>query len=309
MLLGGVDLDLHGRSFVLAQQVLHGIHVVLPHVRQAAAVVVPVTAESLVHTVFVVRLVGGRAEPHVVVEIRRNPLRDEVLLAHPEEFPGEAGGARDGHLERPSQQAAVDQLLERLDGGAQAVEGIRETEPRIEAEDAVVALDGLHDALALADGAGHRFLAPDVLAGLRGLDGHDAVPVRGRGDMDDVDIGVGDQAAEIAIGLQRLVETLFAQVERALEMLAVDVADRHQTALLGAGEMVAALADAADADDAFGELVARRHVFRAAEHMARDDRQQRHAAQCFQKIPAGTHIVFRLVVIIRLSDGNCARAP
>ena len=173
----------------------------------------------------------------------------------------------------------------------------------------MVALDGLHDALALADGAGHRFLAPDVLAGLRGLDGHDAVPVRGRGDMDDVDIGVGDQAAEIAIGLQRLVETLFAQVERALEMLAVDVADRHQTALLGAGEMVAALADAADADDAFGELVARRHVFRAAEHMARDDRQQCHAAQCFQKIPAGTHIVFRLVVIIRLSDGNCARAP
>ena len=68
-------------------------------------------------------------------------------------------------------------------------------------------------------------------------------------------------------------------------------------------------ADAADADDAFGELVARRHVFRAAEHMARDDRQQCHAAQCFQKIPAGTHIVFRLVVIIRLSDGNCARAP
>ena len=33
--------------------------------------------------------------------------------------------------------------------------------------------------------------------------------------------------------------------------------------------MVAALADAAHADDAFGELVARRHVFRAAEHMAR----------------------------------------
>ena len=215
----------------------------------------------------------------------------------------------DGHLQRPTEHAAVDELLDLVDSRVHAVKRIGEAEPSIQTKNIAVTLHGLLNPLALADGARHRFLAPDVLAGLGGLNGHDAVPVRGRGDMDDVDIGVGDQAAEIAIGLQRLVETLFAQVERALEMLAVDVADRHQTALLGAGEMVAALADAADADDAFGELVARRHVFRAAEHMARDDRQQCHAAQCFQKIPAGTHIVFRLVVIIRLSDGNCARAP
>ena len=233
----------------------------------------------------------------------------EVLLPHPEEFPGESRGSGDGHLEGPSQQAAVDQLLERLDGGAQAIEGIRETEPRIEAEDAVVALDGLHDALALADGTGHRFLAPDVLAGLGGLNGHDAVPVGRGGDVYDVDVGVGDQIPVVVIAFEGLVELLAAQRDGAFEVFAVDVADRHQTALLGAGEMVAALADAPDADDAFGELVARRHVFRAAEHMARDDRQQCHAAQCFQKIPAGTHIVFRLVVIIRLSDGNCARAP
>ena len=59
--------------------------------------------------------------------------------------------------------------------------------------------------------------------------------------------------------------------------------------------MIAALADAAHADDAFGELVARSGELRAAEHLARDDRQQRHAAQRFQKISTGGTHVYRNV--------------
>ncbi|CCZ76045.1 unknown [Alistipes finegoldii CAG:68] len=295
MLLRSVHLDLDGRRLVLAQQVLHGVHVVLAHVGKTAAVVVPIAAEGAVHAVFVVGFVGRRSEPHVVIQLGGNRFRSEVFPAHPEELPRESGGARNGHLERPAQQAAVDQLLERLDRRAETIEGILEAEPSVQAEDAVVAPDGFGYALAFADGARHRFLAPDVLAGLGRLDGHDAVPVRRRGDMHDVDIGVGNQAAEVAVGFQRLAELLLSQRNGAFEVFAVHVADCHQPAVLVAGEVVAALADAAHADDAFGELVARSGELRAAEHLARDDRQQRHAAQRFQKISTGGTHVYRNV--------------
>ena len=291
MLLRSVDLDLHGRGVVLAQQVLHGVHVVLSHIRESAAVVVPVAAERGVHAVFVVGFVGRRAEPHVVVQLFRDGLGLEVLLPHPEEFPGESRGSGDGHLEGPSQQAAVDEFLERFDRRAQSVEGVLEAEPGVQAEDASVLPDGLHHALALADGARHRLLAPDVLAGLGRLDGHDAVPVGRGGDVYDVDVGVGDQIPVVVIAFEGLVELLAAQRDGAFEVFAVDVADRHQAACIVGGEMIAALADAAHADDALRELVARGDEFGASEHAARHDGQQRQPACLFQKISAVTHSI------------------
>ena len=291
MLLRSVDLDLHGRGVVLAQQVLHGVHVVLSHIRESAAVVVPVAAERGVHAVFVVGLPGRRAEPHVVIQFRRNGLRREVLLSHPEEFPGETRGSGDGHLEGPSQQAAVYELFQRFDRRSQPVEGVLEAEPSVQPEDAAVPFDGLHHALALADGARHRLLAPDVLARLGRFDGHQPVPVGRGGDVYDVYVGGGDQVAVVVIGFELLAELLAAQRHGAVEVVPVNVADRHQPALLGAGEVVAALADAAHADDAFGELVARGDEFRASEHAARHDGQQRHAAQRFEEISAGTHFL------------------
>ena len=284
MLFGGVDLDLHGRRTVLAQQILYGVHVVLPHVRKAAAVVIPIAAEGLVHAVFVVGFVGRGAEPHVVVQFGGDALRPEVLLADPVEFPGEARGARNGHFQRPAQHPAVDEFFERFDRRPQPVEGVLEAEPRVEAEDAVVALDGFDHAAALADGARHGFLAPDVLARARGFDGHDAVPVGRRGDVHDVDVGVGDQVAVVFVGLERLVEFLVSQFDGRTEMSSVDVADGHQPAAFVAGEVVFAFADAAHPDDALGELVARSHVVGTAEHTARHDGQQRRTAQQLDEV-------------------------
>ena len=261
------------------------------HIRESAAVVVPVAAERGVHAVFVVGFVGRRAEPHVVVQLFRDGLGLEVLLPHPEEFPGESRGSGDGHLEGPSQQAAVDEFLERFDRRAQSVEGVLEAEPGVQAEDASVLPDGLHHALALADGARHRLLAPDVLAGLGCLDGHDAVPVGRGGDVYDVDVGVGDQIPVVVIAFEGLVELLAAQRDGAFEVFAVDVADRHQAACIVGGEVIAALADAAHADDALRELVARGDEFGASEHAARHDGQQRQPACLFQKISAVTHSI------------------
>ena len=267
----------------------------LAHVGEPAAVVVPVSAEGLVRTVGVVGFRGGRAEPQVVVEGRRYGLRFEVFAAHPVEFPREARGPRDGHLQRPSEHAALHEFLERFDRRTEPVEGVRKAEPRIEAEDAPVAPDGLDDALALADGACHGFLAPDVLAGLGSLDGHDAVPVGRGGDVYDIDIRVGDQVAVEVVGFQRLAELAPAQLRGAPEVVAVHVADGHQPAFGCAGEVVAAAADAADADDALGELVARGDASGSAQHPPRDDGEERGGTRRFQEVSAVDSHGFRSV--------------
>jgi len=67
------------------------------------------------------------------------------------------------------------------------------------AEDAARAADGVDDGPALADGPGHRLLAPDILAGLGGGDGDEGVPVGRRRDVDDVDVGPGQDLAEVRV--------------------------------------------------------------------------------------------------------------
>lgn len=55
-----------------------------------------------------------------------------------------------------------------------------------------------------------------------------------------------------------------------VEVIAVNIAESHKAARVGAGEMEIAAADAAHADDTFGELVARSYKT-VAEHFARHD--------------------------------------
>ena len=62
-------------------------------------------------------------------------------------------------------------------------------------------------------------------------------------------------------------------------MLAVDVAHGYQSARLAARKVVLAEADASHADDTLGQLVVGGYVARASEHAARNDGEQRHAAQ------------------------------
>ena len=100
MLLRRIDLDLYRIVVVLAEDVLYRIDVVLTHITESAAVIVPVAAEGIMGTMPVVWLVRSRAEPHVIVEFGRNRLRNEILLSCPEELPCEAGGARNAHCKR-----------------------------------------------------------------------------------------------------------------------------------------------------------------------------------------------------------------
>ena len=82
----------------------------LAHVAQAAAVVVPVTSEGTMHTMRVVRLERGGAKPHVVVELLGHGLRFQVGPAAPVVFPIETGDTADGDLERPAEDAALDEF-------------------------------------------------------------------------------------------------------------------------------------------------------------------------------------------------------
>lgn len=87
----GVGLDFHRAFVVLAEDVLHGVEVMLAHVSQSTSIVVPITAEGPVHAVRVVRLVRGRPEPEVVIEFRWDGLGCQVGAADPIKLPIEAG--------------------------------------------------------------------------------------------------------------------------------------------------------------------------------------------------------------------------
>ena len=147
----------------------------------------------------VIRLIRSRTQPHIVIQLCRNRLRFEIFFSHPEEFPVETGMRTDRHLQRPSQQSALYQFLQRLDRSAQSVELICKTKPCIQAEHTSVLLYGFHHTLSFTDRTGHRLFAPDVFSGFSGLDRHDAMPMRRGSDMHDIDIRVQNQIAEIMI--------------------------------------------------------------------------------------------------------------
>ena len=243
-----VALDLHRAFVVLTHDVLNRVEVVLAHVAQAAAVVVPVTPEGAVHAVRVVRFERGRAKPHVVVELPGHGLRCQVGPAAPVVFPIETGDAADGDLERAAEDAALHELPDRLDFGAHAVKRRSETEPCVQAEDAIVFVDRLDDFFALVDCAAHRLLAPDVLAGLGGGDGDQRVPMRRGGDVDDVDVLALQHLAEIVVRLNVGAARFLGR----LEVVCVHVADGEQLGL-GVDVFEVAAPHAAHADDSLGD--------------------------------------------------------
>ena len=102
MLLGRIHLHLHRTGLILTQEILHGVDVVLTHIAQATAIIIPVTTESLMHTVRVIGFIRSRAEPHIIIQLRRNRLRLQVFLSYPIELPVETCMLADRDLQRPT---------------------------------------------------------------------------------------------------------------------------------------------------------------------------------------------------------------
>ncbi len=298
ILLRGIGFDLDGAFVVLAENVLHGIEVMLAHIAEAAAIVVPVAAEGAVDAVGVVGLEGGGAEPEFVIEIRGDGLRGEVGAADPIEFPIEAGAGIERDFERPAQETVLHRFLDGLDGRAHAVEAVLEAEPGVEAEDALMLFDGGDHGFAFADGAGHRLFAPDILAGLGGLDGHDGVPVGRGGDMDDINVLAGEHFAEIAVTFA--IGPAF--LHRGIEVVLVDIAHGEELAG-GVDAFDVAQAHAAGADDGAGEHLAGGDVAGTPQQPAGDDVEGGKGGEgCFEEVSPGETMS---LIHVGLQPGVC----
>src|SRR5207248_6277536 len=122
--------------------------------------------------------------------------------------------------------------------------------------DAVVLAGRLDNAPALADVVADGLFDVDVLAGLHGPDRGQRVPVVGRGDADDVDGLVVEDAAQVFLVLGREALGLLGGTHRPLDDGLVHVADRGHDAVVPAGEAAdVAAAAAVDADDRDAEPV------------------------------------------------------
>ena len=237
----------------------------LTHVSQSASIIIPVTAEIDVHTVGVVGFERGRSQPAVVVQDIRYGLRGEIGLSDPVEFPVEAGCFADGDGERPSEHAGFDEFLDRFGRHLHSIEILLEAEPGIEPEHASVLLYSFYEFLSFADRPGHGFLTPDVLTGADSVYRNDPVPVRRGGDVNDVDLGQGQQFFMCVKGLDTSTDLLGSCGEVGL----IDIADGHHT---GARVRNMSTPHATDTNDAFGELVARRDES-LTDHMSGNDHE------------------------------------
>lgn len=139
---------------------------------------------------------------------------------------------------------------------------------RIDLEDAPVSPHGVAVGLPLADRARERFFGEQVEAGLGGGDTDQGVPVRGRGDVDRVDVPAIQDAAPVRVRLAPVAGFL----ECPLQMVAIHVADRQgfrRLAVLVLGDVPHA--HAAGADDRPRNHLAGRYVARSAQHVPRHD--------------------------------------
>ena len=110
-------------------------------------------------------------------------------------------------------------------------------------------LGRLDDPPPFADVVADRLLDVDVFAGLQSPDGRQGVPVIGRGDADDVDGLVVQDAANVLLILGRLALGLLRRRHRSADHCLIAVADRGDDAIVLAGvtgRVVGALAVDAD---------------------------------------------------------------
>ena len=105
MLLLRINLHHNRTRIILTQEILYGIDVMLPHITQSAAVIIPVSPESTMHPMGMIGLEWCGPQPAVIVQPLRNRLCCEVGPAHPVELPVEAGMLTNGNGQGPTQQA------------------------------------------------------------------------------------------------------------------------------------------------------------------------------------------------------------
>ena len=122
--------------------------------------------------------------------------------------------------------------------------------------DALVLQRGVRHHPPLADAVAEGLLDEHVLARLHRPDGRQGVPVIGRDDGDRVDFLVVQDAAEVAERLRLVPARLLDFGDRAIDVRAIDVADRADAHVGMLEEVAEAVgAHAADADQTHDDLI------------------------------------------------------
>lgn len=242
--------DFEGAAFVHAEAPLGDVEVVGAPVGDHATAVfaegapvgeVGMDAAGAEHGV--VFAPGGGAEPEVPVEAGFGGFGGEVAPA--------AGAAdADVNFLDLAEGAIADQLAGSTEfaGGALHGAGL---------EDATVFAYGIDQGSGFVDGLGEGFFAVDILASFGGENADEGVPMVGGGHDDGVDVGPGQEVAEVgvggadlgAVGSAFLGVVLFDGIAGVVPALGIDVADGddgHVGAVETVSEEVSALGTVAD---------------------------------------------------------------
>ena len=259
-----VSFDLDGPGVVLSVKVVERIKLVLPHIAQTTAIVVPIPAMRTAHATRNIRFQRARTTVHVPVKIGGHGFRSQIDPTGP--LLDLQSAVMHIHRVRLLQQTARHDLaghhVRALAGG--------HSEPPVCAhlEDPPVTLRRIDHRATLADKSRHRLLADDVLSGLHRRDADQRMPVRRRRDRDDVDILTLHHAAKI--GVDRLVVALVDVLHVAHRQL-FDV----QTVLSAEVAKRPSASTAASDQRGAKRLAGRRGLPGAAEDVAGNDRNRR----------------------------------
>ena len=241
--------------------------------------VIHITIASLPHRNLEALRIALKPYPTILQSRTLDKNEDFISLAVPNKVYGEIERILKIH------HAAIFEIPQYL---PRNVEAALKAEPGIQPEDPLVFGHGFFHRLAFVNRAAHRLFAPDILAGLRGSDRDQRMPVRRRGDMDDVDVFAFQHFAEVLVALH----VRPRQLKAVLQVLLVHVADGEQFGG-GINGLEMPLAHAADADDGFGERLIGRSVARAAQDMARHKADNSDSSDgTLEELPTGQRQIF-----------------
>ena len=187
---------------------------VAPEVDEGAARIVP---EMPVREMRSQRMVGplrGRSEPEVIVERRRHGRRLGCRCLGLQSATSSRVHTRDA-----SERAGLHQLDDAPVVGVVVVDVIAHLADALVFERRI----GHHPAFGHA--IAQRLLDEDVLARLERPHRRNRVPVIGRDDDDRIDLAIFEHAAEVAEGFRLVPADLLDLGDRAIEVIAIDVAD------------------------------------------------------------------------------------
>ena len=202
----------------------------LSHISKATAIIIPITAECLMHAMFVIWFIWSGSEPHIIIEVSGHYLWAQIIFSHPEEFPIKTCKARYCNLKRPSQETGIDKFFQETHLSTKSIESICKTEPGVKSEDTTILFHGFHHFFTLSYCTCHRFFTEDVFSRISCINRHDTVPMRRCCNMNYVNISIFNKITIIVIRNDIFIKSFFSLISRRLKMICIDITNSCKTA-------------------------------------------------------------------------------